>query len=130
MKLELICDQSDELTIGGFALGIADGVAEEPLQSIQIATIPCHLDSMADGSFHTAGRGLECFRHLWVQYLRNGIDHIHIIDGKQGVKIGRCMIWDLLLYSLVYKQPVYWSDEMIANSNFSVKLETYEYLKI
>ena len=130
MKLELISDQSDELRIGGFSLGVGNGIAEESLERIQIATIPCHLDSMADGSFHSGRRSLECFRHLWVQYLRNGIDHIHIIDGKQGVKIGRCMIWDLLLYSLVYKQPVYWSDEMIANSNFSVKLETYEYLKI
>ena len=37
---------------------------------------------MADGSFHSGRRSLECFRHLWVQYLRNGIDHIHIINSN------------------------------------------------
>ena len=36
---------------------------------------------MADGSFHTAGGGLEGLGHLRVQYLGDGVDHIHIIDG-------------------------------------------------
>ena len=35
---------------------------------------------MTDGSFHTAGGGLECFRHLGVQYLGDGVDDIHIVD--------------------------------------------------
>ena len=127
MKLELICDQSDELTIGGLAFGIGNSIAEESLERIQITSVPCHLNGMANRPFHSGRCGLEGFRHLRVQYFGDGVS---LPDGKQGPKPGRCMIWDLLLYSLVYKQPVYWSNEMIANSNFSVKLETYEYLKI
>ena len=81
MKLELVCDEGDELTISGFALGITDRVAEKSLQRIQIATMPCHLNSMTNRSFNTAGCGLECFRHLGVQYFGDGVS---LPDGKQG----------------------------------------------
>ena len=33
LKLQFVRNQGDELRIGGLALGIADGVAEEPLQN-------------------------------------------------------------------------------------------------
>ena len=36
---------------------------------------------MADGSFHPAGGGLEGLRHLGVEHLGDGIDHVHIVDG-------------------------------------------------
>ena len=79
LKLQFVCDQGDEFRIRGFSLGIADGVAEEPLQGVQIAPIPGDFNGMADGPFHSGWCGLECFCHLGVQYLGDGIDDIHII---------------------------------------------------
>ena len=81
LKLELVRNQGDELTVSGFSLGITDSIAEKSLQSIQIPSVPCHFDGMADGPLHAAGGGLECFRHLGVEYLGDGIDHVHVIDG-------------------------------------------------
>ena len=73
LKLQFVSDQSDEFGIGGFSLGIADGIAEESLQSVQIASVPSHFNGMTDGSFHSAGGGLEGFCHLGVEYLGDGI---------------------------------------------------------
>ena len=74
LKLQFVRNQGDELTIGGFSLGIGHGIAEEPLQGIQIAPVPCHFDGVADGTLDAGRRGLEGFRHLRVQYLRDGVD--------------------------------------------------------
>ena len=71
--MKLICNKRDKFGICGFSLGIADGIAEKSLQSVQIASVPGYFDSMADGTLHAAGGGLECFRHLGVQYLGDGI---------------------------------------------------------
>ena len=38
-------------------------------------------DGVPDGSFHSAGGGLEVLGHLRVQYLGDGIDHVHIVHG-------------------------------------------------
>ena len=63
LKLQFVCDKGDELTIGRLSIGIADRVSEEPLEGIQIASVPCNFNSMADGPFHPAGGGLEYFRY-------------------------------------------------------------------
>ena len=73
LKLQFISDKRDKFRIRGFSLGIADGIAEKSLQSIQIATIPCHFDGVADGTFHPAGGGLEGPGYLGVQYLGDGV---------------------------------------------------------
>lgn len=73
LQLQLVRNQGNELRIGGFSLGIAHRIAKEALQSIQVSPVPCYLNGMADGAFHPAGRGLECLRHLGVQYLCNGV---------------------------------------------------------
>ena len=73
LKLELVRNQGDELRIGGLSLGIADGVAKEALEGIQVAPIPGHLDGVANGPFHSGRGGVECLRHLGVQYLGDGI---------------------------------------------------------
>ena len=73
LKLHFVRNESDELRICGFSLGIADGIAEKSLQGIQIATIPGYLNGVPDGSFHAAGGGLEGLRHLGVEYLGDGI---------------------------------------------------------
>ena len=73
LKLQFVSDKGDEFGIRGFSLGIADGIAEKSLQSVQIASVPGHFDGMADGTLHSGRGGLECFRHLGVQYLGDGI---------------------------------------------------------
>ena len=47
LKLQFVSDQGNKFRIGGFSFGIADGVAKEPLQSIQIASVPGHFDGVA-----------------------------------------------------------------------------------
>ena len=76
LQLELIRDESNKLGVRGFALGIADGIPKESLQGIQVSPIPSHFDGMADGSFHSAGSGLEGLCHLGIQYLGDGIDGV------------------------------------------------------
>ena len=73
LKLELVRNQGDELRIGGLALGIGNRVAEESLQGVQVATIPCHLDGMADGPLHSGRRGAEVFGNLGIENFGDGI---------------------------------------------------------
>ena len=73
MQLQFVSDKGNKFGIRGFSLGIADGIAEKSLQCIQVASVPGDFDGMADGPLHTAGGGLECFRHLGVEYLGDGI---------------------------------------------------------
>ena len=80
LQLEFIGNQGDEFRIGRFAFRIADSIAKKSLQSIQITSVPCDLDGVADGTFHTAGGGLECFCHLGVEHLGDGIS---LASGQQ-----------------------------------------------
>ena len=73
LKLELVCNKRNKFGIRGFSFGIADGIAEKSLQGIQVAPIPGHFDGVADGSFYSGRRGLECFCYLGVQYLGDGV---------------------------------------------------------
>ena len=73
LKLELVRNEGDEFRIGGLALGIADGVAEESLQGVQIPPVPGDFNGMADGSFHPAGCGAEVLGYLGVEHLGDGI---------------------------------------------------------
>ena len=57
LQLQLVRDEGDELRVGGFAFGIADGIAEESLQSVQIASVPRDLNGVTDSTFDAAGSG-------------------------------------------------------------------------
>ena len=81
LELQFVCNQGDELGIGGLSFGVGHRVAEEPLQRIQIAPVPGHLDGVPDRPFHSGRSGLEGLCHLGIQNLCNGVDHIHVIDG-------------------------------------------------
>ena len=70
---QFVCDQCDEFGIRGFSLGVADSIAEKSLQCVQVASVPGHFDGVPDCSFHSGRGGLECFRHLGVQHLGDGI---------------------------------------------------------
>ena len=78
---QFVCDKGDEFRIRGFSLGIADGISEKSLQRIQITSVPGYFDGVPDGSLHSGRGGLEGLCHLGVQYLGDGIDDIHIVDG-------------------------------------------------
>ena len=81
LKLELVRDKGDELTIRRFSLGIADGIAEKSLQGIQIPSVPGYFDGMTNRSFHPGRCSLECLGYLGIQYLGDGVDDVHIVDG-------------------------------------------------
>ena len=66
LKLQFVSDKGDKFGIGGFPLGIAHGIAKEPLEGIEIPSVPGDLNGMADGSFDSAGCGLEGLCHLGV----------------------------------------------------------------
>ena len=53
LQLELVSNKRDKFGIRGFSLGVADGVAEESLQSVQVASVPCNLDSVSHCLSHT-----------------------------------------------------------------------------
>ena len=36
LEMEAVCDEGDELRVGGLALGVGNGVAEDPLEGIEI----------------------------------------------------------------------------------------------
>ena len=74
LQLQLVRNQGDELRIRGLSFGVADGVAEEPLQGVQVAPIPGDLDGMTDGTFHAGWRGTEGLGYLGVEHLGDGIN--------------------------------------------------------
>ena len=73
LQLELVCDQGDEFRICGFSLGIAHCVSKEPLQGIQIASVPGYFDGVTDGTLHSRGCGLEGLCHLGIEHLGDGV---------------------------------------------------------
>ena len=73
LKLELVRNEGNELRIGGLALGIGNRVAEEPLQGIQVATVPGDFNGMADGPLYPAGGCPKGFRYLGIEDFRNGV---------------------------------------------------------
>ena len=81
LKLQFVCDKGDKFGIRGFSLGIGNCVAEEPLQGIEVASVPCNFDGVADGALDSGRRSLEGLCHLGIENLRDGIDDIHIVDG-------------------------------------------------
>ena len=76
LQLQLVRNQGDKLAVRRLTLGVGNRVTKESLQSIQIATIPGHLDSVPDGSFHPGRGGLEGLCHLGIQDLGDGVDGV------------------------------------------------------
>ena len=98
LKLELVRDQGDEFRIGGLALGVAYCVAEEPLQSVQIAPIPGDLDGVANGTLHSAWRGAEVLGYLGIEHLGDGVDGVP--DGPpEGFRKGS--VWQAFCRELI-----------------------------
>ena len=127
LKLQFVRDKGDEFGIRGFSLGIADGIAEKSLECIQIAPVPGNFDGMPDGPLHSGRGGLECFRHLGVQYLGDGVGVLSArLGGFQKPESCRWIDWFLScpLHNWFVGLVV-----MIPKSNFLVKFEGNKHLK-
>ena len=87
---------------------------------------------MADGSFHSAGGGLECFCHLGVQYLGDGVG---VPYGPPGGVLGTATKQEVfqsnLLLSLLVNAPMLHRacSTIIINPNIQVKFQTNKHLK-
>ena len=88
LKLQFVSDKGNEFGIRGLAFCIADRISKEALQGIQITTIPCNLDGMANSPLHPTGGGLEGLCHLGVEHLGDGVS---LACGQQGAEIWRCI---------------------------------------
>ena len=73
LQLQPVRNEGDKLAVGGLSLGIADGVAEEALQGVQVAPVPGHFNGVTDGPLYPAGGGLEGFGYLGIEDLGNGV---------------------------------------------------------
>ena len=75
-----VCNQCNKFRIGRLALMVIDGVAEQRINRIHLPAVPCNLNRMANGAFHTAGCGVAFLCDGGIQFLRDIIQHIHIVD--------------------------------------------------
>ena len=73
MQGQFVCDKGNKFRIRRLALRIAHRIAEKSLKGIQVTSVPGYFDGVADGTLYPTGSGLECFCHLGVQYLGDGI---------------------------------------------------------
>ena len=80
LQAEIVCDHGDEFRIGGLPAGILNGVAEKAVQHVQIAPIPSHLDSMANGTLHAGGGSAVMLGNRGIKNLGNGIDDLVVLD--------------------------------------------------
>ena len=71
--MQLVRNQGDELRVGGLSLGVADGIAKESLQGVQIAPVPGNLDGVTNGPLHSGRRGAEGLGYLGVENLGDGV---------------------------------------------------------
>ena len=79
----LVSYHCDELAVRGFSAQVVDGVAEVTVQSVHIAAVPRHLDSMADGALHPAGGGAVFLCDFRVEALGHSVDILRLVHGEQ-----------------------------------------------
>ena len=53
LQSQLIRDHRDEFAVGGLAATALDRVAEVGIEHLDVASIPCDLDRVADGTLHS-----------------------------------------------------------------------------
>lgn len=78
---QLIRNHGDKLRISRLASGIMNGVPKVRIEHIYIASVPCHLNGMADGTFHSGGGGLISLGNGGVKLLGHRIDDLRRFDG-------------------------------------------------
>ena len=78
-----VSDHRDELTVGGLAAQVMDGIAKVAVEGIHVSPIPCHLDGVADGAFHPAGGSAVFLGDFRVQALGHSVDVLRLVHGEQ-----------------------------------------------
>ena len=90
---------------------------------------------MPNGSFNPGRGGLEGFRHLWVQYLRDGVGVPYGPPGSLAGCSRRTLqrlsanVDDLLLSLSSRNSLLYGFENMIAKQKWKVKLEPNEHFR-
>ena len=97
LKLQFVRNQGDEFRIGGFSFGVADGVAKEALQGIQIAPIPGNLDGVADSPLYPGWGSAEVFGYLRIEHFRDGIR----VPGGPRRGFQKWVIWKVFCEGLI-----------------------------
>src|SRR5699024_9702118 len=83
LELEIVRDHGDEFRVGRFAAGVADGVAEEGVEHIDISAVPGDLDGVADGALDPAGGGVVHLGDGGIEELGHRVDHVVVPDRQQ-----------------------------------------------
>ena len=128
MQLEPVRNEGNKLTVGGFPLGIADGVAEEALQGVQVTPVPGHFDGVTDGPLYPAGGGLEGFGYLGVEDLGDGVRGLSAHAG--GFQKRRKRRGFIAFFIVPYSTALRGVVSIIAYSNFIVKFQPNKRLKL
>ena len=68
---ESVADKRDKFAVRGFSLVVIHRIAEEGINGIHLAPVPCHFNGVADSSFHAAGSGVTFLCDGRVQFLRD-----------------------------------------------------------
>ena len=76
LQPQIIRYHRDKLAIGGLTAIVLDCVTKIRIQRIHVASVPCDLDGVADGTLHAGGCGSVLFGDSWVEHLGDGIDDI------------------------------------------------------
>jgi len=76
---QLVRDHRDEFAVGWLRLGVGDCVAKQAGDGVKITTGPRNLNGVANGTFYTAGSGVELFGDVRVQHLCNRAEQLHIV---------------------------------------------------
>lgn len=128
LKLQPVCNQGDELTVRGLALGVAHRVAKEALQGVQISPVPGDLDGVANGPLHPAWGGLEGLGYLGVENLGDGVRGLSAHAGGFQERRNRkgFIAFFIVPYSTALRAVV----SIIAYSNFIVKLQPNKHSKL
>lgn len=60
LQPQLVREQRNEFRVGGLSLAVIHRVAEKGIDGVQVASVPCDLNGVADGTLHTGRGGVEC----------------------------------------------------------------------
>ena len=135
LQLELVSNQGNKFGIRWLALCVTDSITEKSLECVQIAPVPGNFDGVSDCPLHSGRRGLECFRHLGVQDLCDGIGVPYGPPGSLAGCSRRTLqrlsanVDDLLLTLSSRNSLLYGFENMIAKQKWKVKLETNEHFR-
>ena len=128
LQLQPICNQGNKLTVCGLPFGIADGIAKEALQGVQVSPVPGDFDGVANGPLYPAWGGLEGFGDLGIQNLGDGIRGLSAHAGGFQERRNRkgFIAFFIVPYSTALRAVV----SIIAYSNFIVKLQPNKHSKL